>query len=418
MKLGGLTRHRRAIAGLSAVAMFGTLGLTACGSDDSSDSSGSTASTTSLPSDAAQGEPVKIGFLSPEGGAAVSIPEYREGAEAAVKYVNENAGGLAGRPVELVVCKQQEEPTSATKCANELVEKKVAAVVTPGTSMGEVVAPVITGAKIPYVTLNAVSAAELTNPAVAALSAGLPGSLTTTATAAKDAGLGKVTIFASDGGGMGSIVTQMGAPIFQALGVELEVTPIPLGVPDPSPMVTAGLSKKPDGISVIADAATCASVLKSVQTQAPDVKKLLIPTCLDPNVTKVVGMDAIKGNIGITATDYLSDQPDSVLYRTVITEYAPELSVTGAGSSGYQVLLGLVRAADNIQGEVNAASIAEALKTSKDVEMPAGGGITFTCNGTAFPQMPSLCSSQMLYGPLNDDGVPVDLKLAGQKPFA
>ena len=57
-------------------------------------------------------------------------------------------------------------------------------------------------------------------------------------------------------------------------------------------------------------------------------------------------------------------------------------------------------------------------KASKNVEMPAGGGVTFTCNGSAFPQMPTLCASQTLYGTINDQGVPVDLKAAGQKPAA
>ncbi|PHV67092.1 ABC transporter substrate-binding protein [Williamsia muralis] len=418
MKLGGLTRHRRAVAGLSALALVSVVALTACGSDDSSSSGAPSAATTSLPADPADGPPVKIGFISAEGGAAVSLPEYRQGAEAAVQYVNENGGGLAGHSVELIVCKQQEEPTSATKCANELVEQGVAAVLSSGTSMGQVIVPIISGAKIPYVTLNAVSAAELTSPGVSALSAGLPGSLTTTATAAKSEGLKKVTIFASDGGGTGAVISQMGGPIFEAMDIDLNVVPIPLGVPDPTPMVSAGLSEKPDGISVVADAATCAAVLKSVQTQNPTVKKILIPTCLDPNVTNVVGIDAVKGNLGITATDYLSDDPDSVLYRSVMGQYAPDLSITGPGSSGYQVVLGLVRATNDIQGDVNAASIAEALKTSQNVEMPAGGGITFTCNGTAFPQMPALCSSQMLYGMINDQGVPVDLKTAGQKPAA
>ena len=418
MKLGGLTRQRRAVAGLSVLAVVGALGLTACGSDESSSSSAPSASTTSLPADPADGSPVQIGFFSAEGGAAVSLPEYRQGAEAAVQYVNQNDGGLAGHPVELVVCKQQEEPTSATKCANELVEQGVSAVLSPGTSMGQVIVPIVTGAKIPYVTLNAVSAAELTSPGVSALSAGLPGTLTATATGAKTNNLKKVTIFASDGGGIGNVISQMGDPIFKAMGIELNVVPIPLGVPDPTPMVAAGLSEKPDGISVVADAATCAAVLKSVQTQDPTVKKILNPICLDPNVTDVVGLDAVKGNTGITATDYLSDDPDSVLYRSVFKQYAPDLSITGAGSSGYQVVLGVVRAADGIQGEVNAASIAEALKLSKNVEMPAGGGITFTCNGTAFPQMPTLCASQTLYGTINDQGVPVDLKAAGQKPAA
>ncbi|MGV9709044.1 ABC transporter substrate-binding protein [Gordonia sp. NPDC003424] len=419
MKLGGLVRHRRTVASVSALALFGTLGATACSSSSSDEgSSAASAPTTTLPANAAKGTPIKIGFLSSEGGAAVSLPEYREGAEAAVKYVNNNGGGLAGHPVDLVVCKQQEDPTSATACANQFVEDKVAAVLTGGTSMGPAVVPIITGAGIPYVTLNGTSAVELTSPDVAALSAGLPGTLTSVATASKENGINSVTIFASDGGGMGNIISQMGAPIFKGFGVDLKVVPIPLGVPDPTPLVTSGLSSKPGGINIIADPATCASVLKAVQTTDPTVKKMLIPPCLDPSVTKVVGMDTVKGQIGLTATDYLSDKPDSVLYRSVMAQYAPDLSVTGPGSSGYQTLLGFVRATNSVTGDPTPAALKAALKSSKNVEMPAGGGITFTCNGTAVPQMPSICSSQMLYGTINDQGVPVDLKLTGQAPAA
>src|SRR5690606_25061319 len=181
----------------------------------------------------ATGAPVRIGFVSTEGGAVISLPEMREGAEAAVEYVNNNGGGIAGRPIELVVCKQQEEPTSATKCANEFVEQKVSAVLSPGTSQGGTILPIVAGAGIPYITLNGVSAQELTSPDSAALSAGLPGTITAMATAAANKGMKSFTVFASDGGGMGAMVEAMGAPLFQGAGVELKVVPIPLGVPDP-----------------------------------------------------------------------------------------------------------------------------------------------------------------------------------------
>ncbi|MET7774009.1 ABC transporter substrate-binding protein [Nocardia sp. NPDC005366] len=356
---------------------------------------------------------MKIGFISTEGGAVVSIPQMREGAEAAVEYVNKNGGGIGGRPIELVVCKQQEEPTSATKCANDLVEKKVAAVLSPGTSQGSAIVPIVAGAGIPYVTLNGVSAVELTSPDAAALSAGLPGTITAMATAAKSKNMKTFTIFASDGGGMGAMINAMGVPIFQGAGVELKVVPIALGVPDPTPLVTSGLSTKPEGVSVIADAATCTSVYKAIQVTDPNVQKVFIPVCLDPNVTEIIGMDAVAGSIGVTATDYLSDKPDSVLYRSIIQAYAPKTAVTGAASSGYQVLMALVRASSGIQGDVTSASIKQSLKTTKNVEMPAGGGITFSCDGSAAPQMASICSSQMLIGEINDQGVPVNLQVTG-----
>ncbi|MFI9411290.1 ABC transporter substrate-binding protein [Nocardia gamkensis] len=414
MRIGGLSRQRRAAAAIGAVVLCTALAATGCaGGDESKNSAVAGASTTSLPDDAATGAPVRIGFVSTEGGPAVSIPEMRQGAEAAAQYINKNGGGIAGRPIELVVCKQQEEPTSATKCANDFVEQKVAAVLSPGTGQGGTILPIVAGAGIPYITLNGVSAQELTSPDSAALSAGLPGTITAMAAAAKGKGMRSFALFASDGGGFGAIVDAIGKPVFQAAQVELKVVPLPVGIPDPTATVTSGLSGNPDGVGVIADAATCASVYKAVQTTDPSAQKVYIPVCLDPNVTKIIGMDAVRGSIGITATDYLSDRPDSVLYRSVLRNYAPELNITGAASSGYQVVMALALAADGIQGEVNPASIKAALRTARNVEMPAGGGITFTCDGTAMPQMASICSRQMLYGQINDQGVPVNLTVTG-----
>lgn len=414
MGLGGLSRHRRAVAGMGAAALAIALAASGCaGGDETNNSAVAGASTTALPDEPATGTPVRIGFVSTEGGAVVSLPEMRAGAEAAVEYVNKNAGGIAGHPVELVVCKQQEEPTSATKCANEFIEQKVTAVLSPGTSQGGTILPIVAGAGIPYVTLNGVSQLELTSPDSAALSAGLPGTITAMAAAAKDKGMGTFTLFASDGGGFGALVNAMGGPVFQAAGVKLNVVPIPLGVPDPTPLVTSGLSDKPQGVSVIADAATCAAVYKAIQTTDPAVQRVYIPTCLAPDVIDILGVESIEGSIGITATDYLSDRPDSVLYRSVLQTYAPEAAVAGAASSGYQVVMALAAATGNIQGDVTPASIKEALRTAKAVEMPAGGGITFTCDGTAVPQMPSICSRQMLIGEINDQGVPVNTKVTG-----
>ena len=414
MNSSGRNRQFRTVAGVSALMLAGMFGTAACASDETQDDAAAAVSSTSaLPSDPASGEPVKIGFVSTEGGAAVSLPEMREGAEAAVEYLNNNGGGLAGRPVELVVCKQQEEPTSATACANQFVEQKVAAVLSPGTSMGPAIVPIVIGAGIPYVTLNGVAPIELTSPDVASLSAGLPGTLTAAATAAQREGMSSFTMFASDGGGIAAMIDQMGKPIFEGFGVRLDVVPVALGIPDPTPVVTSGLANNPEGVSFIGDAATCTSVLKAVQTTAPTVKKVLIPTCLDENVVKAIGIDNVKGNIGITATDALSDRPDTVLFRSILAEYAPDLSPTGYGSTGYQTVMALAGATEGIPGEVNAASIREALRASENVEMPAGGGIAFTCNGTAFPAMPSICSSQMLIGEINEQGIPVDLTVTG-----
>ncbi|GAB91421.1 hypothetical protein GORHZ_131_00080 [Gordonia rhizosphera NBRC 16068] len=384
-----------------------------CGSSTNEGSAASSAPTSALPDNPATGSAVKIGFIATEGGAAVSIPELREAAEAATKYVNDNAGGITGHKIDLVVCKQQEDPTSARNCANQMVEQQVAAVLSPGTSQGPVMLPIISGAQIPFVGFNGVSPQELMSPDSSMLSPGLPGVLTSTAEYAAKNGWKNVTFIVGDTGGAPAVVQQLGDPIFTAAGVGMKSVPYPVGTADPTPQITAALANNPDAVGVISDASACISVLKTMQASHPDVKKILIPTCLEEQVIKAAGQASVDGGVGLTLIDPYSDKPDSELYRSVLAAYAPELSPSGLGSASYQLVVGLQRATNNIQGEVNAASIKEALKTSKNVEMPAGGGITFSCDGTAFPQLQSICSRQMLVGPVKD-GIPTDLQVTGQ----
>ena len=83
---------RAAGVALAAAAMLAS-GLTACSSDDSS--SNSTGPTVELPDNPAKGSAIKIGFITPEGG-ATSLPEVRQAAEAATTHIAAGADILTG----------------------------------------------------------------------------------------------------------------------------------------------------------------------------------------------------------------------------------------------------------------------------------------------------------------------------------
>src|SRR3954469_8614216 len=134
---------------LSAVMAAGAMiGVAACGGDNSSSSSSTTAAgTTAAPTSAAGnaapaaggGEvtttvapqkadpskpPVVVGFHSLEGG-ALSLPEIRQAFESGMNYVNEELGGINGRPMKAEICKIDVPPESSVNCANQFVEKNV-----------------------------------------------------------------------------------------------------------------------------------------------------------------------------------------------------------------------------------------------------------------------------------------------------
>ncbi len=385
------------VAGAAGALVLGT--LTACSSDDNK-----AGPTTELPASAATGEAIKIGLIGASGG-VVSIPQLTQGAEAAAKYLNDNGGGINGHKVDLIVCNQQEDPASATKCANEMVEKKVAVVAVPMTSQGAVMLPIVARAGIPYVAQAPVSAVEMGAPGGFMISGGTVAVLNAEAQTAAKEGVKKFSILIGDSGDAAASVGQMAKAFFAPAGIAVKVVTIPSNVADPTPQISAGLADKPDAVTILGDSRQCISSLKALKTAAPHVKKYLIASCLDKTVTDNVGMDAVAGAKAFTTVITTGDDPTVVKYRSVLAKYAPDVDPNGLAYLGYQVISSIAAVGTNLPaGPVTAAEYKAALSSATNVPVPAAPGLTFTCNHTAFPKAPNLCSKAMLVSEVNADG--------------
>jgi branched-chain amino acid transport system substrate-binding protein len=88
-------------------------------------------------------EPVRIGFLGGLTGRAADLAEGgRNGVQIAVDEINA-AGGIHGRPVELIVRDDGQDPATAIAAANALIAGRVEGIVGPMTSaMADVVGPI------------------------------------------------------------------------------------------------------------------------------------------------------------------------------------------------------------------------------------------------------------------------------------
>lgn len=411
----------RTISGLPAarlvaasVAIVTVTALSACGSDDGdSDSTPSpsvTAPEGAYPGEAASGDPVKIGLINNEGGQAISSPQNREAAEAVVAYANENLGGIGGRPIELVVCKQGEEPASARDCANQMVEAEVSAAVITTTGLGDVMVPIITAAGIPYIAASGQSMAELTTPNSFLWTGGFPASLSAMATTAADKGMKNVTAFTIDVPAAVSGLEQLGVPAFQAAGVTLDVVPIPLGTPDATPQVSAGLASNPEGVVVIGEETACTSIFKALGTLGTDAEKFTNAACTADSVIDAAGPD-IEGAQVFAATDTTTDNDEANLFESIMAKYAPNTETGGQTPVAYQGMFGLIRATESVQGtDTSPAAIISAITSATDVPIPAAEGLTFTCNGTALPPLTSICSKGSIVLTI-EDGETIDPRI-------
>jgi branched-chain amino acid transport system substrate-binding protein len=184
---------------------------------------------------------------------------------------------------------------------------------------------------------------------------------------------------------------QLGVPLFRADGITLTIEPVPASVPDATAEVTASLAGSPDASVTITDQGTCPSVLKALNVVNPTLPRLAITTCLSNGSVQALG-SVMNGVKIFGSSSPQSSDAEGRLYRYVMAKYAPTVSASGYTVVGYQSMLGLVRAVAGLRSTPTPASITAAIKAAKNVPLPAGGGISFTCNGKALPSLPSVGS--------------------------
>jgi branched-chain amino acid transport system substrate-binding protein len=98
---------------------------TSAGGTTTSAAGGGAATTTATTAKADMSKPpVLVGFHNLEGG-AISLPEIREAFLSGINYVNEELGGINGRPMKAITCNLDVTPESSVNCANQFVEKNV-----------------------------------------------------------------------------------------------------------------------------------------------------------------------------------------------------------------------------------------------------------------------------------------------------
>lgn len=366
--------------------------------DTSASSSGASSSSKFFPGTKATGTPIKLGLVSDEGGGAESNSNYSDAAEAAAKYANDELGGIGGHVIEVDRCGTKTTAAGATACANQFVQDKVDAVVSASSGFGGTIVPIVVGAGIPYVGASGNATEEVTTDGSFMWSGGFAATLNGFASYAKEQGWKKITVFPVDVPAAAGAVTALGGPFFRAAGVTVKVTPIPGGIADATPQVTAGVSDKPDAVAIVNNETGCTTTLKAIQVVDPTIPTMVNSSCLNSGTAQALGsaFNGVKVMANF-ATD--TNDAEAQLYAKIMSKYAPKADPTGFTGSGYQSMLGLIRAvaAGGITSDVTPASIKAAIKAAKNVPLPLGAGkLTFTCDGTAVKGLISDCSLSSL----------------------
>lgn len=269
--------------GLPALAV-GALLVAACGSDEetssessstepaSSESADTTASTdgpadaaagsttdssvapSDAPAEVPDGEPIKIAVIIPLTGASAKTAEQMQhGAELAVEEIN-TGGGIAGRPLELLIYDDELAPEKATTEAQRAITRDGVTAIVGAQSSGEALAirEIAERSEIPFITSSATVEAVTEGATYTYRIAPL---LTDYANGVVDIGM---TIgledpsIAHDSGGAGILLRDLFTSRAAEVGLDLAGDPVEyeLNGTDMSAQVAAIASQNPDGVLI------------------------------------------------------------------------------------------------------------------------------------------------------------------------
>ena len=277
------------------------------------------------PGGAASGDPIRIGYINQDGGSIVVSSTHDDGVDFAVQFINEQAGGIGGRPIEIVQCFIANAEEEGQQCGQQFANDDSIVAVISG--------PTVTGTQSFYAALAeskpvvhgvSVNPVDTTQPNVAVLNGGAVYILAPFATFAKEVlGVESAALIYSEETQSDAAAGQASA--FEALGIPIEVVPYSQNTPDFTvPLLAAGAQDADIVMPVIA-APECVKFAEAQRALGiPDEKVLASPVCLTPAVIEGLGdfpewYYAITTSLGSDAND-----PAVVPYQAFLTEIGQE----------------------------------------------------------------------------------------------
>ena len=238
-----------------------------------------------------------------------------------MKYINEVAGGIGGRPIEIVQCFIANAEEEGQQCGQQFANDEDMVAVISG--------PTVTGTQAFYAGLAeskpvvhgvSVSPVDLQQPNVAALNGGAAYVLAPFATFAKEVlGIESAALIYSEETQSDAAAGQISA--FEAVGIPTKVVSYPSSTPDLTvPLLAAGALEADLVMPVIA-APECVKFIEAQrQLEIPDEKVLASPVCLGGAVIEALGdfplwYYAITSSLGADTTDRRAAFPEILILR-------------------------------------------------------------------------------------------------------
>jgi branched-chain amino acid transport system substrate-binding protein len=360
---------------------------------------------TTAPTEAgpATGEPIRIGFVSLEGG-AVSLPELRIGAQTAAAYINEH-GGANGRPLEIVPCNVDGTPEKSIDCANQLIEDGVSVIMEGYDPASDAMLPVLDSAGVPLTGHAAFGPQQQVSDNAFFFGTANPSFTAGFLDYYANNGAETVMMFLPDNPAFRASSEATAEPLADELGLDLTVTFYNPANPNWAALATSALAENPDVAATVAPDPDCLALLGALRS-VNFGGDIFLGACslflvADP-----------EGAVGVTTTSDLwkptdletppaDKQEELRLYIDVMTEAGHEELINGFAWDYFSDTWNLAAVLRSVEGDITPAAITEAFRATADLDSFMGP--TISCDHTAWPGE-SACGNKVLLYEVQEGG--------------
>ncbi len=350
--------------------------------------------------------PVYLGFITQQGGIP-SFPEAKTAADAAVRFINDNLGGVNGHPVKLVTCVVVSSQEEAQNCAQQMAHDARVRVVQLGL--------LTTGAAAIYATLRDVkpvvgqtpaSPTDVTAPGVYfpwpgsyGIEGGIARYLADTLKAKKAA-----VVYDGDDQGAAFGAKSVAAALGQLGIAHTEVAAQTGSANVATALVSAG-ALAADAVVRIGNTPSCVPTARAAKQLGVKAPIIALDFCMDDAVRKANGGDLPPWTYVGQTRNVLAPGYDaqSAVYRAVMRAYAPDAVVTGTAPSAWDSII-LDAKTLNQLGDA-APTPAAVTRWWQDFHGPVFlGADHVACGFLADKGLPGLCSTTVFLSPYRGGG--------------
>jgi branched-chain amino acid transport system substrate-binding protein len=389
-----------------SVTAAAVLALTAaaCSSSGSSSSSSSSTpasgSTTTAASSSvfgtpkkATGSPYTFGMINDETG-AVTFPEARQGAIAAVDYVNNYLDGINGHPIVIDACTGDGTPATAARCANQLVAAHPLAILGAADVGAPASIPIYQHANLAYLGgIPFTPVPETATNSIQFWSVSVGDNAAAAVYAGKTLGLKSVALIYFSNPQGESLLPQI-TPVFKAAGITT-IKDIPLSPTSPDPSPQAALVESSGAQLAYVDVPNgCGNVLKALKSVGFTGKIIGIDPCSAPPVISAAAGGANGMYIASPFMLQSGNSQQAQLFQAAMKKWAaPGSLVDSISTAGFATVMNVQQVLSTISGTPTTASILAAFKSGTHQNFLSH---PYTCDGQALKGAPAICNDYYL----------------------